>query len=202
MQRTSGASRLAFVVERGGDGKRVWIDFDDRVEPWPLPVDGLDARQVFFGDRPRGEPARLHHFLQIADRFLVQLERAAVGILNGRARGTAAGSSRGAAQHADLQKASTIHKFVVDKELRWECGIGIHAYEILHVLDRAQSRFTARKTPHCSRTHLGVEESAIQRNAVRADVSVNRKISNNDVTQRYVSRESCPQLSYNRFVGM
>ena len=150
MQRTSGASRLAFVVERGGDGKRVWIDFDYRVEPWPLPVDGLDARQVFFGDRPRGEPARLHHFLQIADRFLVQIERAGVGILNGRGRGAAAGSSRGAAQHADLQKASSIHKFVVDNALSWEY-VPTRFYTFW---DRAQSRFIAIKTSHCSRMPL------------------------------------------------
>ena len=53
VQRAARAARLSFGVELVGDRQRVGIDLEDAAERRALPVEGVDARQIFLGERSR-----------------------------------------------------------------------------------------------------------------------------------------------------
>src|SRR5207248_1534958 len=111
--RPARALRLALRIESLGDGERVGVDFEERVQARAPLVSLLDTRQIFLRDGARGEPARLHALLEISDRKLVQLE--GLDFLPGRGRRQAfvrAGQSRqcdarGAAENSGPEQASS-----------------------------------------------------------------------------------------------
>ena len=44
----------------------------------PLTIEGVDSRQIFFSERPRGVLPGLHPMLQVGDGRFLEIEHAAV----------------------------------------------------------------------------------------------------------------------------
>ena len=68
VQRPSRAPGFPFPIERIGDGERVGIEFQHGAQRGPLAINGGDARQVSFRNRPGGEA------LQAGDGDFIQVE--------------------------------------------------------------------------------------------------------------------------------
>ena len=74
MHRPARPSALALRIERIGNGKRVGIEFDDRVDRWSVLVECIDPRQVLLGDRPGSVLAGVHPVLELIHRCFGQRE--------------------------------------------------------------------------------------------------------------------------------
>ena len=70
MQRAARPGRLPLRIQRRREGERIRVDLDDRVQRRPAPVQRLDAREVPFDQRLRGQPAGRHRRLQLGDAGL------------------------------------------------------------------------------------------------------------------------------------
>ena len=88
MERAAHVTGPALLVERLGEGLRVGIEFDDRVEAG---IDDGDARLVFLDERLRGETPARHLRLQLRDGDLFELRRGR----RGRGSGTGVRDERG-----------------------------------------------------------------------------------------------------------
>jgi len=56
------------VIERGGDGERIWVDLAHRIEARPGPVIGLDPLQIGADQRARRRAPLGERLLQFGDR--------------------------------------------------------------------------------------------------------------------------------------
>ena len=104
MQRPAKMFLFAFLVELLGDAERVGIYLDNAVDGRPMLIDGLDAREIFFGDGVRGEPAGSHAFLQFVHGNFVKLERLLLELcvsIAGESFGDAPSAGRGVSTAAE-----------------------------------------------------------------------------------------------------
>src|SRR5262245_9968109 len=65
---------LALAVERLCDRRRLRVRLEDRAQRGATSVQGVDPVEVGARERPRGDTARLHLFLEADDGRLAELE--------------------------------------------------------------------------------------------------------------------------------
>ena len=77
VQRPARAFRGALAIQRFGNRERFRIQLDDGVDARSLLIESIDARQIPFGHRARGELSRAESAVEIVEGGFLEIERLA-----------------------------------------------------------------------------------------------------------------------------